>query len=85
MLVAKVLDPKPGETILDVCSAPGGKSTHIAQIMKNRGTVISRDIHEHKIKLIEQAKERLGLEIIKTEVFDAAVLDGKLIEKLTGF
>jgi len=33
--------------------------------MKNRGTVISRDIHEHKIKLIEQAKERLGLEIIK--------------------
>jgi len=44
--------------------------------MKNRGTVISRDIHEHKIKLIEQAKERLGLEIIKTEVFDAAVLDG---------
>jgi len=82
MLVAKVLDPKPGETILDVCSAPGGKSTHIAQIMKNRGTVISRDIHEHKIKLIEQAKERLGLEIIKTEVFDAAVLDGKLIEKI---
>ncbi|HOM01701.1 MAG TPA: 16S rRNA (cytosine(967)-C(5))-methyltransferase RsmB [Acetivibrio sp.] len=82
MLVAKVLDPKPGETVLDVCSAPGGKSTHIAQIMKNRGTVISRDIHEHKIKLIEQAKERLGLEIIKIEVFDAAVLDSNLVGKI---
>lgn len=82
ILVGKVLDPKPGETILDVCSAPGGKSTHIAQIMKNRGTVISRDIHEHKIKLIEQAKERLGLEIIKTEVYDAAVTDNKLEGKI---
>lgn len=82
MLVGKVLDPKPEETILDVCSAPGGKSTHIAQIMKNRGSVISRDIHEHKIKLIDQAKERLGIEIIKTEVFDAAALDSELIGKI---
>ena len=56
MLVSKVLDPKPGETVLDVCSAPGGKSTHIAQLMKNEGTLISRDVHEHKIKLIDEAK-----------------------------
>lgn len=81
MLVAKVLDPKPGETVLDVCSAPGGKSTHIAQLMNNKGTVISRDIHEHKIKLIDEAKKRLGLDIIKTEVFDAVTLDDGLIEK----
>jgi len=81
MLVAKVLDPKPGETVLDVCSAPGGKSTHIAQLTNNKGTVISRDIHEHKIKLIDEAKKRLGLDIIKTEVFDAVTLDDGLIEK----
>lgn len=81
MLVAKVLDPKPSEFIIDVCGAPGGKSTHIAQIMGNRGTVLSRDVHKHKIKLIEEAKERLGLNIIKTEVFDAAVFDDKIEKK----
>lgn len=82
MLVSIVLDPKPGETVLDVCSAPGGKSTHIAQLMKNKGTLISRDVHEHKIKLIDEAKNRLGIDIIKTEVFDATILDQKLVGKI---
>jgi 16S rRNA (cytosine967-C5)-methyltransferase len=82
MLVSKVLDPKPGETVLDVCSAPGGKSTHIAQLMKNEGTLISRDVHEHKIKLIDEAKNRLGMDIIKTEVFDATTLDRGLVGKI---
>lgn len=82
MLVGKVLDPKPGEFVLDVCSAPGGKSTHIAQLMNNKGTIVSRDVHEHKIKLIDEAKRRLGLDIIKTEVFDATTLDNELLGKV---
>ncbi|MCX7921871.1 MAG: 16S rRNA (cytosine(967)-C(5))-methyltransferase RsmB [Clostridia bacterium] len=81
MLVAKVLDPKPGEFVMDVCSAPGGKSTHIAQIMNNEGTVISRDVHEHKIKIIEEAVNRLGIRIVKTELFNAVELDERHIEK----
>lgn len=81
MLVAKVLDPRPGELIMDVCSAPGGKSTHIAQLMNNEGVVIARDVHEHKIKLIEDSVRRLGLDIIKAEVFDAATIDKNYIEK----
>lgn len=81
MLVARVLDPKPGELVIDVCSAPGGKSTHIAQLMDNRGTVVSRDIHEHKIRLIEDSIKRLELSIIRTEVFDATRLDDSFIEK----
>ena len=81
MLVARVLDPKPGELIMDVCSAPGGKSTHIAQLMEDRGTVISRDIHEHKIKLIEDSVKRLGINSIKTEMYDATDLDENFIEK----
>jgi len=81
MLVSRILDPQPGEMILDVCSAPGGKATHIAELMKDRGTVIARDIHEHKVKLIEDAVERLGLGIVKTEVFDAAELDERIVQK----
>ena len=81
MLVAQVLDPQPGELILDACSAPGGKATHIAQLMKNKGTVLARDIHEHKIKLIDQAALRLGIEIIRTGIFDASVPDAELAGK----
>lgn len=81
MLVGKVLDPKPEEFVLDVCSAPGGKSTHIAQLMNNKGTVIARDVHEHKIRLIGDAKRRLGLNIIKAEVFDATILDEESVGK----
>lgn len=81
MLVAKVLDPQPGEFIMDVCSAPGGKATHIAELMKDKGTVLARDIHEHKIALINQAVRRLGLKSVKTELFDAALLDESHIGK----
>ena len=61
MYVARILDPKEGEKIIDVCSAPGGKATHIVEFMHDSGEVIACDIHEHKIKLIEYHKNRLGL------------------------
>ena len=75
MLVAKILDPQPGELVMDVCAAPGGKSTHMAALMSNKGLVISRDIHTHKIALIKEAAKRLGINILKAEVFDATVTD----------
>lgn len=78
MLVGRALDPMPGELVLDVCSAPGGKATHIAQLMNNKGTVLARDIHEHKIKLIEQSASRLGIDIIKTAIHDAFIPDAEL-------
>ncbi|HHW00005.1 MAG TPA: 16S rRNA (cytosine(967)-C(5))-methyltransferase RsmB [Clostridiaceae bacterium] len=81
MLVGNILDPKPGELVIDVCSAPGGKATHIAQLMKNSGTVIARDVHPHKIKLIDDAAKRLSISCIKTEVFDATKLDERYIMK----
>jgi 16S rRNA (cytosine967-C5)-methyltransferase len=73
MLPARVLAPKPGDTVLDACSAPGGKTTHIAQLMGNKGTIIARDVHEHKLRLVSEAARRLGIDIIKTELTDAAV------------
>jgi len=81
MLAVKILDPRPGEFIIDVCSAPGGKATHIAELMGNRGIVIARDVHEHKIKLIDDALKRLGISIVKTELFDAVKADEKLFGK----
>lgn len=81
MLVARILDPKPGEFIVDACSAPGGKATHIAQLMGNEGAILARDVHEHKIKLIDSAAARLGLNIIKTQIFDAAAHDTENMEK----
>ncbi|NLI57905.1 MAG: 16S rRNA (cytosine(967)-C(5))-methyltransferase RsmB [Clostridium sp.] len=81
MLVASVLNPEPNDFVLDVCSAPGGKTTHLAQLMDNKGTIVARDIHEHKIQLISQAAKRLGIDIIKTEIFDATLFDEKLEEK----
>lgn len=67
-----VLDAKPGETVIDVCAAPGGKSMTIAQMMENEGRLISCDIYEHKLKLINDTAKRLGIDIIETVLRDGA-------------
>jgi 16S rRNA (cytosine967-C5)-methyltransferase len=71
MLVGYALDVKQNEKILDACAAPGGKTTHIAEKLKRTGVVISLDLHEHKVKLINQNDARLGLGNIKTIVMDS--------------
>ena len=81
MMASTVLSPKSGEKVLDICAAPGGKTTHIAQLMKNKGEVIACDVHKHKIKLIEENKKRMGLEIIKPRLMDATKLNPDFIEQ----
>jgi 16S rRNA (cytosine967-C5)-methyltransferase len=81
MLVAHVIDPKPGERIMDMCSAPGGKTTHIAELMGNVGEIVARDIHQHKLRLVEESCKRLGVNIVKTEIYDATHLDENSLEK----
>jgi len=81
MLASRVLDPKEGELVIDVCSAPGGKTTHMAQLMNNKGTIVARDVYPHKLKLMENAAARLGIDNIKTEIFDACLLDEKMLGK----
>ncbi|UOG09150.1 16S rRNA (cytosine(967)-C(5))-methyltransferase RsmB [Bacillus altitudinis] len=71
MLVARALDPQPGEMVLDACAAPGGKSTHIAERMNDEGKIVSLDLHEHKVKLIKQAAKRLNLTHIEVKALDA--------------
>ncbi|SKC87220.1 16S rRNA (cytosine(967)-C(5))-methyltransferase RsmB [Maledivibacter halophilus] len=79
MLVSHILDPLEGEFIIDVCSAPGGKSTHIAQLMNNKGRILSRDIHRHKLDLVKANSRRLGITIIESEQYNALKLDDNLI------
>ena len=74
MLVAHVLAPKPGELIIDACGAPGGKSTHLAALMENKGRILSTDIYEHKLALTRENAERLGIDIIETKAVDATTL-----------
>ena len=78
---AKILDPEPNDNILDACSAPGGKTTYIAELMKNKGKIEAWDIHEHRTKLVNQNANRLGIKIIETKVKDATIYDEKLNEK----
>ena len=61
MLPVHALDLQPGMKVLDMCAAPGGKTTHIAEKMNDEGVVYAHDLHEHKIKLIQSNADRLGL------------------------
>src|SRR5690606_11460938 len=71
MLVARVLGVEKGDQVLDSCAAPGGKTTHIAELLQNTGKVYSLDLHEHKITLINEAINRLGLINVVTKAHDS--------------
>lgn len=71
-LAVKILDPQMGESIMDMCAAPGGKSFTAAEQMRNEGKLISCDIYEHKIELMETGAERLGIRMMECKVKDAA-------------
>ena len=70
MLAAYILDPKPGQVVLDLCSAPGGKTTHLAELMGNRGAVIALDIKEGRLKVVNHNCLRLGINIVETRHLD---------------
>jgi len=76
-----VLNPKEEESVLDMCAAPGGKTTHMAELMKNKGSIIACDIHEHKIKIIKENAKRLGIDIIDAIRLDASVENKDFIGK----
>jgi 16S rRNA (cytosine967-C5)-methyltransferase len=70
MLIAELLNPQPGERVLDMCAAPGGKTTHLAQLMSDAGEIVARDIYPSRLQLIADAAKRLGIANIKTELWD---------------
>ena len=74
-------DPKENDYIVDVCAAPGGKSCHVAELLKGSGHVDARDLTEDKVKLIKENISRLELKNISARVFDARLLDESLIDE----
>lgn len=76
---AKVLAPKEGEVILDACSAPGGKTTQLAELMNNKGKIIAWDLYKSRLNLVNQNAERLGINIIETEEKDSGIFDSNYL------
>lgn len=81
MLVAPSMELEDNMVVLDLCSAPGGKTTHIAEIMNNTGIIHAFDIHTNKLTLIKQNTERLGITNIKLDTMDASIFNKDLANK----
>ncbi len=77
-LCAKALEVKSGDTVFDLCSAPGGKTFTLAEIMENKGKILAFDLYEKRAKLIENGAKRLGIEIVQAKAGDASVFNKDL-------
>ncbi|HEV8539092.1 MAG TPA: 16S rRNA (cytosine(967)-C(5))-methyltransferase RsmB [Bacteroidota bacterium] len=77
-----LLDPKGGERVVDLCAAPGGKTTFIAELMRNEGHILAVDKYESKLKLISTSCERLGIHNVETVVADVRELQIEPAEKV---
>jgi 16S rRNA (cytosine967-C5)-methyltransferase len=65
MLVSRLLDPRPGETVADVCAAPGTKTTHLGELMDNRGRVLAFDRDPARLARVRESAARLGVSIVE--------------------
>jgi 16S rRNA (cytosine967-C5)-methyltransferase len=82
MTVARVLDPQPGERVLDLCAAPGAKTTHIAALMEGRGEVVAVESHPGRAKALAGNARRLGADIVRVLVADAAEPAGGMFDRV---
>ncbi|MBR6888459.1 MAG: 16S rRNA (cytosine(967)-C(5))-methyltransferase RsmB [Selenomonadaceae bacterium] len=81
MTAARLLNPQAGEFVIDCCAAPGGKATHLAELMQNRGRIVAADIYETKLEHIKQNAERLGIKIIEPLLIDAQNIGEKFFNQ----
>jgi 16S rRNA (cytosine967-C5)-methyltransferase len=82
MLASHILDPRPGDIVIDACAAPGGKTTHIAELMQNRGKILAFDTDARRLPLVLKSCQRLGITIVKALEADTRNLDNRLpVEK----
>ncbi len=81
MMAAYALAPQSGDFCIDMCAAPGGKTTHMAELMKNEGRILAFDVHLHKIDIISKNAARMGIDIIEAQCRDAMEADSELLGK----
>ena len=74
MLVARALDPQPGERVLDLCAAPGGKTTHLAALMADRGEIVAVERHAKRAHALQRTCDRMGVRSVAVRTDDAACL-----------
>lgn len=82
--VAPFLDPRPGERIVDACAGAGGKSLHLATLMKNKGKVLSLDIHDWKLSELKTRASRNSIDIIETRAIESTKTIKRLHEGAQG-
>jgi len=70
-LVSLMLAPKPGQRILDLCAAPGGKTTHLAELMQDQGEIVAVDVSPTKLQIVQENCQRLGISMVKAKALDA--------------
>ena len=69
-----LLSPSEDDLVLDMCCAPGSKTTHLAALMNNKGKIIACDLFEHKIKLVKENLKRLNISNVELHAIDATTL-----------
>ena len=77
-LCCKALEPQRGDTVLDLCAAPGGKTFTIAELMSDEGSVYAFDLHDNRVRLISEGAGRLGLSCVRASVNNAKVFDPEM-------
>lgn len=82
MLASRLLDPQAGETIADVGAAPGGKTTHLAALMKNQGEILAIDSHAGRLELVADNAQRLGIDILKPMNQEGTAPYGKQVDRV---
>lgn len=79
LLACELLDPQPGETVLDACAAPGGKTTYLAELMRDQGRLVACDIYESRVERLRENLQRLSVRNCETVVHDAMKAGGPML------
>jgi len=80
ILVSHLLEPSPDESVIDVCSAPGGKTSHLAQLMANKGSILATDSNKSRLLMVKDNCRRLGIDMVKTRQNNSAILDDNCLK-----